>query len=471
MVEMNCKNIIIAHNILVFMLLVLSLIFTIINNVSYPFCLLSVVYVIVSNFCKNNCSLIGKLPGRTIINVVLLTRYCFLPFVLCVDGTLSIYSNNYNYINEAICLMIYELIVVFFVLELSASKFNIKCLFKESLRTDGFRVSKVSFFVALVVLVFIFIHSKGEILNFGLLNKNNVGDDQFENVSSLEVILWEVLSAWLFIAVVSRQKSKYDKDRKRKRVVCSIVVGIVFIAIAFLGQSRISRWYTLISAVAVVFMLCRFYPDRKRKIMTGILIPAVLLLTIVTVFKNGDGTGNGFFSQIKDLLNSTMFDIYFAGPVSVNNAIGMIRSYDMSLISLVYDVLNNFPIINKFIDTTNSSVYLYNLYIGRAFGTGGDQIIPLLGQSAAYFTYVLSPILSVISVLIISFSDRMFYSSSGSMCYVWGFTSAWMGVETILNMTINLSWVYVRIIPMFIIFGLLASKKPNAVKNYSPYIR
>ena len=451
---MRVKNIVV-QNILTFSLLLLSMVFTIINDISYPFYLLIIVYMLLANLCRNNCKAFGKLPGRTVINIVLFIRYCFLPLVLCIDGTLSIYANNYDYMNAAIALMIYEMVVIFLALELSALKQGSKKASFNMQSAKGYCPGKFPILLVLIILICIFVSSKGALLNFSLFNKNHIGSEKIDNLASWEVILWEVLLAWLFVSIINYQKKKYDENPKRRHVICSVLVGIVYLVLTFLAQARISRWYFLISCISVVFILYRFYPKRKKTIIAAILIPTSLLLVFVTAIKNGNKSESSILSRIGSIINSTVFDSYFAGPVSVNNAIGLIQNGDVSIKCFIYDVLNNFPVINKLIEPGHSSVYLYNLYLGRIFGSGGDQILPLVGQSAVYFTFALSPFLSVVSVLIASFSDRMFYASNGSKCYLWGFTSAWLGVATILNMTVTLSWIYVRILPMFIMFYLL----------------
>ena len=111
------------------------------------------------------------------------------------------------------------------------------------------------------------------------------------------------------------------------------------------------------------------------------------------------------------------------------------------------------PVINHFFNTKNSTAYLYNDYLGRIFdGSRGDQIIPLIGQSGIFFTWILSPLLSCISVILLRLSDKKYMETYSYTKYVWGFVGVWFGVVTILNMTINLSWLYIRILPMFAMF-------------------
>lgn len=120
------------------------------------------------------------------------------------------------------------------------------------------------------------------------------------------------------------------------------------------------------------------------------------------------------------------------------------------------------PIVNHFIKSGNSTVYLYNLYLGRIFSnSSGDQIIPLVGQSYIFFGWILSPLLSVVSIILMRIADKQFFYATNYMKYVWAFISIWFGLETILNMTINLSWIYIRIIPLFITFWFIEKLVTN----------
>ena len=98
------------------------------------------------------------------------------------------------------------------------------------------------------------------------------------------------------------------------------------------------------------------------------------------------------------------------------------------------------------IDLSNSTLKMYVEYMHR-----GDQIIPLVGQSAIYFTYLFAPLLSVSVVCIIRRFDRAYLNSSTAMFYVYGFVATWMGLAMILNTAITLSWFYNRIIPLMLL--------------------
>lgn len=112
-------------------------------------------------------------------------------------------------------------------------------------------------------------------------------------------------------------------------------------------------------------------------------------------------------------------------------------------------------------------IYLTNQNIlGRIFyGSRGDQIIPLVGQSGIFFSCVLAPLLSCFSVFLIRVTDKKYVETTSYMKYIWGFVAVWFGLETILNMTINLSWLYIRILPMFATFWLIEKISPKQIEE------
>lgn len=201
-------------------------------------------------------------------------------------------------------------------------------------------------------------------------------------------------------------------------------------------------------------------------------IPTIILLILITSYKNaGFNIGETKFSDsISDIFSSSNFDSYFSGPVNVNNAIGVKNNYkNLGMKTIINDMLNNMPIVNHYMDITQTSVYAYNASIGRIWNGVGDQIIPLLGQSIIYFGYIFAPLMGVITILIVRKFDYLFKKNSSYMMYVYAFIAVWMAVEPMmLNLTITINWFYIRIIPFALIFMITnkISYKKYLEKDY-----
>ena len=443
------------------------------RQTEYGLFLLPLAYSILFAVCYRSRRLIGKTPGATVIMGVMFCRYVVLPVVLCSSGELSKYANDYRYMVQAVVIMLYEMFAIFMVLELTA----IKAWKIYARRYDQGKknvVVKPPFLVVLIIfcaLAGIYLTNQS-ILNGNIFLVNDVAnevDESIQDVSSLVKIVWQCITAWVFVYGINRQKDKYAVDRRRIHVGISIIFMLIYMLVTYIGQARISRWYTLVSAIAAIFVLISLYPAEKKTIARTTIIPVIILILIASVLKAGLYTqgGNGnVYSLISKLITPTTGDAYFAGPVSVNNAIGLSQTNKVGLHNIIYDIFNNMPVVNHFIKPRNSTVYLYNAYLGRIFnGSGGDQIISLVGQSGIFFSWILAPLLSCISVFLLRAADKKYVETTSYMKYVWGIVAIWFGLETILNMTINLSWLYIRIIPMFVTFWFIEKISPKQTEE------
>ena len=88
----------------------------------YGLFFLPLIYSVLFTVCFRSRRLLGKTPGVTVIMGVMFLRYVILPIVLYSSGELSKYANSYEYMAQAIAVMIYEMIAIFAVLELSTTK-------------------------------------------------------------------------------------------------------------------------------------------------------------------------------------------------------------------------------------------------------------------------------------------------------------------------------------------------------------
>ena len=192
----------------------------------------------------------------------------------------------------------------------------------------------------------------------------------------------------------------------------------------------------------------------KNRVFLAICVPGILLIAFATLVKNaGYVVGQGSVSNSWiELLRSEAFDSYFAGPVNVNNIFYIEELNKTNITTIINDALNNMPIVNHYFNKAETTNYLHNLLAGRILGDStGDQIVPLIGQSYIYFGALFSPLLSILSVILVRLFDYKFRQNNSYLTFVYAFCSIWFGVEAMaLNLTICLSWFYVRIIPDYI---------------------
>lgn len=427
------------------------------TKISNPFWLVSLMYcVLLIITSKNNQAYFA--PGIFVLNVVMFVRYSFLIMAIYISGELSTHANNYNYLNEAVFLMIYEQLFVFLTLYFTGKREKQKIQhlkIKEEMILKQQGIKPVVCVVLICSLTGILITNPYLIGGLSLITKGEVSSSNINNSASGVVgIIWQACLAWLYIYFCTLIKQRADN---KKGVILAVVISAIYILLTFIGQQSISRWYTIISFVAVYFILSKLYPNYKKIIVMCIVIPVVALLVIVSVYKNTDylSTNTSFSKSILLLFDSKKLEAYFSGPVNVNNAIGLYIEHWGGISSLPIDVVNNMPVVNHWFDTSTATVNLYNRYIGRFWNGSGDQIIPLVGQSIIYFSALFAPLLSCIAVIIVRISDRKYIQAESLDVYVFAFLGAWSAAAQILNMTIYLSWIYIRILPLLLLTAMI----------------
>lgn len=388
-------------------------------------------------------------PGLVMYEMVTFLRFTILPFTILKQGNLSTFAVNYNHLDIAIGLMVYEIILCSLLIAFYHPRF------KHS-KSNVYMVGngKLVFFLSCISIFLLYVDNRaltGNVTIFsGMLNTNVA--TQLSETSGLVSIIWQALWTYLFAYVIwSIYINSKIKNNRIGSAVLSALVCIVYYFVIFTGQASISRWYVIISAVASIVWLLILYPNNRRSILLTVGIPFVLVLLMVTVIKNVglDALEYSRTEQISAIVTPNFVDSYLAGPVNINNAIVLKEQTEIGISSLPYDIVNNMPLINNYIDRTQSSAAEYNRFLGRR-----DQIIPLIGQSFTWFGFVFAPLLSMISVALFMNLDVRFHEVYGIDKYKYAFFAVWCGTETVLNMTIWLSWLYIRIIPMFLLFGV-----------------
>lgn len=424
------------------------------KEILYPFYLLPIVFTIGIKLI-NRYNIIYPSPGIVVLNVIMYIRFVILPLSMIISGELNKNVNNYNYMYQAILMMIFEMITMFIVVFFTGNRERKKIKKKFLLQKNICHFKLISNYkiiiaILLICTIIMIITTNHQLVGgISLLTKGTVSNVLNESEpSGIIGILWQSSVAWVYIFGCLWLKSK------NKGIKYSILISAIYILLTFISQTSISRWYTIISFIAVYFLLIKLYPDKNKIILIWIVIPVVIMIGIVSIYKNTNylnQTNGKITNYIDELFDSQKLEAYFAGPTSVNNAIGLKQDESIGIECLFGDIINNMPIVNHWFDTQNNSVNYYNKYIGRYWNGAGNQIIPLVGQSYIYCDILGTPILSVLSIFVIRFFDRKYYFSQSFYTYIFAFTSSWVGVSTILNMTIILSWVYIRIIPMLLL--------------------
>lgn len=389
-------------------------------------------------------------PGVFTIHSVAFLRYMLSPFVMITTNHFSSMCRAYDNIGKAVLIMIVEMVFIFGTMFL----YNPKT--KEIPRAD----IKYSFFVkiaAVITFILFVIDNRSLIGNLSVFS----GKVQVENTNAtlgVVSIIWQALCVFIFCFII---QDISNNSRFRKFVVLPLLCCLGYLLIIFTGQTDLSRWYTIVSLVAIIFWMSKLYPKRRNTIVLMIVVPALLLIIVASILKNTkEGFSGSMQKVLSELINSTNLDSYFAGPANISNAIATKNIYSPGLGSMFFDIFNNFPIINHWFPHSFASVNYFADFMRR-----GDQILPLVSQSFIWFGYVFTPLLSVFSVILSKKLDTRFKGSDDITTYLYAFFAIWCALMPILNFTIWLSWIYVRIIPAFLLFAFVTGKFSRSARR------
>lgn len=440
----------------------------------YSFWILPMVYSIFLLFAQINRKMTSSNVGALILNITMSIRYVGVPVIYYSTGILSRFAKDYSNLDYAVWLLLYEMIVVMIVLEVSGRRYYKKeqLINKNNVLYLHVKYGTIIFLLVFAIVLFLAVSYKDLVAGFLVIISGSLEQSVNSVNNNILDIIWETLSTWLYVYIIMKESEKFEMDNSSVHVFKVILYTYIFVLITFIQSVAFSRWYTIISAAAAITCLLKLFPVYKKKIVVSIIIPVIMLIVLITAYKNaGFSIGETkFLDSFSEIFSSSNFDSYFAGPVNVNNAIGVKKNYQtLGIGTFIKDMLHNMPIVNHYMDMTQTSVYSYNAYIGRLWGGAGDQIMPLVGQSSVYFGYLFAPLLSSISVLFVRKFDFLLKKTSSYMMYLYAFTAVWFSVEAMmLNFTININWFYIRIIPFSIAFFVtnkISKKQYQRKKN------
>lgn len=391
-------------------------------------------------------------PGIVMLNVLLFCRFVLMPLAMCFTGQTSIYILNRSNLPYGVPLMLYELFGICIVLKWTARGQWLEASNDKIPTSENLYYGGVVAALAVIAMIVIAYRYRYLISGFSLITKGAVSEYSQEDLAGgFIVAVWDSLLAWIYVYVLLLVRKHVWKDGPA--IVLSVVVTFGFIIMIYVGQVSISRWLTLISFMAALFCLVRLYPKHNRGIVIGVTAPVLILILTASAFKNSTYSWQDIsYSQaMGQLFDVSTFDIYLAGPSTVSDGVTVYQNMGgFNIVALFIDTVQNLPFVNHLVDKSLSPIYVFHQMWGR-----GDLIMPLIGQSMIYFSWPFAPVMSMVAVYFVRFFDRLFYRArSFPHVFIAGFSGAWFGAALVLNVTITMSWVGLRIVPFYILIAV-----------------
>lgn len=374
-------------------------------------CLLPLCFFLVINYSRSFSYIWTRRQFTAyVIFTLLWIRMVFLPFYGCISQSYSIGISgklNSNFIGS-VFLCIYDCIAI--VLCLAFYELNhTKVLATNSQKSSSsllYGNKYIYVFFVLFALIIFFVSGRGyHLFDFavksiggGLEREGDITDSRF-------LIIRQIVTSgmmFLFLLFVNSFHSKYEITKKNKYISFSLIVAVLLISI-IVGERRTAQIYT---AFATCYVLLTIYPVHRKRIVSVILLAALFVLTMMTVYKQFYGFMYDSYAeaiqnaQLSEGLSYSMVDAYFYGidTIAKNMQYGnLIESTGIS--QFLYDFFRSCFGLNVLV--SHDQLLTSQMYNSIIYS--GDQMTGLLLSSVGYGYifggYFLAPIVTIFNVL------------------------------------------------------------------------
>lgn len=404
--------------------------------------------------------------GMTILNLVLFMRYVVSPLF----RSLSINEPNIRGkvptdtgLNYGMFMMIAELLVVFFVVELFAEKFyreknKTRTLFRPL--NNKFILTMVLFLGISLLLIFPELRER---YNFFIVT------EAIENLTldipldGIILMITDLVFIIFPVIMIDFFKKKYEKIPHFKYVVFSLLSMLPVITF-FKGTSRFS---VVVPTIAFMVILLKLYPEYKKRL--GVIIGSVLLI-VFSSFSLYKQFGYTQGSDIDMSMNTNEIaynlDAYMSGPDNMGRVIDLNNAYgsNITLETLKNDIFNNVALLSGLSDSRNTTSAWFNMFLYEN-NEATDQIVPLSGQSFLHFGSLGMPILMIITIMLMMFFDsKIKYENRIEYVYLYVYIVMYMSMAMMVSFN-SIYPIFTNLfIPILVIFAMnrkLSLRKKN----------
>ena len=189
-------------------------------------------------------------------------------------------------------------------------------------------------------------------------------------------------------------------SRKKRYLYYALLCAIIRLCLIS-SEGRMSQVYLL---GAFLLLLPLLFPEYKKRIRTSIMIIAVIVIGLMTVYKVFaaflyDSYIEAITASSFDLYDmSTQIDVYFYGAKTIARNIEFSSQSSLSIVHLFFDLFRNtFGVHYFFKELDYSTLEYYNLFLYSGSSTSG-HLLSSIAYGMQYFGILLAPICTCINI-------------------------------------------------------------------------
>ncbi len=368
-------------------------------------------YLIIAQILKTNvrsCRI-----TVTIYLIIQWLRMVLLPLVGILSGYFSFYGShvNENTAELSVIMLIYESVLcgLFCCIIL-----HFKIHYTEYNGQIKLKGTNFLYIVFISLGVILFFSSGANQFQFFALNlsEERVSSAIAGDVGSgLDAIISYALT-FLVIIILYRNYKMYQKSKKAKYMYFALIFAMIRLCIIS-SEGRMSQIYLLGTFLIV---LPKLFPEYKLKIRRYIIIVAIAVLGLMTVYKTFYAFLYGSYleavraNSVDLKLLSSQIDIYFYGVKTVARNLTYCQQTKVNLFQPIFDILRSTFGVHYFLKGMgNTTIELYNMYIYGDLTTSG-HLFSSVAYGYLYFGIILAPIATCFNIFVSSFIERIIKS-------------------------------------------------------------
>lgn len=420
-------------------------------------CILPFGFFMISFIFKQNFKCITDNISKLLIVSLFFVRIVVLPFLYSNNISTQLFEGKNSielYFSKACLLMVYEYFVVQLTLYICEHKRK-RVQFKIKHFTSNVDISKI-FVIGLTVYILVialFLPQYSE--NFKTIFR--LGDADFAvatlkaeyNIGTIGRILKTLFSMAvqlfriLFPAFLMRQ---FFNHNSKSRGCTLILVVSCILQFMFLTSTFAEA---IVSCLALTLFYIKLYPLRKKRTFLFLCLATLGMLILYFVVRYFVNTTVGLYSKDNGAINyaAQIINAYFTGVDNVAAIFNIPSGYERKAFRA--DILGAIPFNSTlFVDRGNKLQYYYNFY-NRAYG----QIPPTIGVGYYYFGELLSPIITVLFVILsMKYYKKAEYMNVSLKYVALVFCSVVFALGTVMySPSITMSWYFSWGIPMLLL--------------------
>nr|WP_263314156.1 hypothetical protein [Mammaliicoccus sp. Marseille-Q6498] len=400
--------------------------------------LFALLIIIVPSFTKY----MFKNIGITIVNISMLIRYIITPTLISIYGV----DLNRGQIlltsvqNKAVYLMMYEMIVIFILYAIFYKNFYTDNIVKKAKEIKS--SSNIFGWLFVLLCIAILISNPAILSRYSFVwTASELKSKVVEGVSvSFFLTVIQLGHLVLTVNLLNMIHKFYEKKNRFVYVVISIIV--VMISASFMvGTSRFSIILPLVTGLFTILKLYRPYAKVIGLLSFVVSFVFIIVSTALKQSTISGETGTSSNSSIFEGLNSDL-QIYFSGVSNVAHSLNTRFIYEpFDFMAILSDLTRSVMYVNSWFGTHISALNQFNVTFYGG-GTSQDQILPMIGQGYLYFGFILAPILTGVTIIMVMYLDKIIQKSSSVFnVYIITYLCLKFALYNMANATILLSFM------------------------------